>query len=101
MFYSKLNVGLQICESMFSVFIYIFVKKGGLHSGVGVSTVTSQQDKIPSREEFACSPCACVGSLQILHVLPPSKNMHVRLIGDAKLTLRPIECMVVCLCVDM
>ena len=36
--------------------------------------------------EFACSPCACVGFLQ---VLPPTvkKDMHVRLIGGSKLSV--------------
>ena len=47
----------------------------GLHRGVVVSTVASQQEG--ARLEFACSPHTCVGSL------PLSKNMHVGLIGDS------------------
>ena len=38
--------------------------------------------------EFACSPCVCVGSLSgFSGFLPQSKNMHVRSIGDSKLSL--------------
>ena len=37
--------------------------------------------------EFACSPRVCVGSLRVLRLPPPSKNMHVRLTGDSKLSL--------------
>jgi len=32
--------------------------------------------------------------------LPPSKNMHVRLIGDSKIVLRSV-CVVICLCVAL
>ena len=39
--------------------------------------------------DFACSPRVCVGSLRVLRLLPTvqKKNMHVRLIGDSKLSL--------------
>jgi len=66
----------------------------GLHGGVVVSTVASQwagsrfdSQLRPFCVEFACSPRVCVGSL-----LPLSKNMHVRLIGDSKLSLGVSVC---------
>ncbi|MEQ2309855.1 hypothetical protein AMECASPLE_002782 [Ameca splendens] len=46
--------------------------------------------------EFACSACACVGSLQVLQ-LPPTVQKHVRLIGLSKLTLGMSVCMHGCL----
>ena len=63
-----------------------------------VSTVASQEEGSrfnsqlgPFCVEFACSPRVCVGSLWVLSgfsgFLPLSKNMHVRLIGDSKLSL--------------
>ena len=65
----------------------------GLHGDVAVSTVASQQEGSrfdcqlgPFYVAFACSPCACVGSLWVLW-LPPPKNMHFRLIGVSKLSL--------------
>jgi len=63
-----------------------------------VSTVASQQKG--SWFEFACSPRVCGGS----PASPlPSKNMHVRLIGESELSLgvsvRPHGCVSrLCLC---
>ena len=45
----------------------------GLHGGVVVSTVSSQQ-KVPGLE-FACFPCVCVVSLRVL-LLPPTAQNH-------------------------
>ena len=58
----------------------------GLYSGVVVSTFALQQEDpwfdsrlVPSPGsfcmEFACSPCACVGSLRVLR-LPPTVQKH-------------------------
>ena len=69
-------------------------KTRGLHGGVVVSAVASQRDgsRFNSRRGLS------VWSLHVLPVyawvlsgysgfLPPSKNMHVRLIGVSKLSL--------------
>jgi len=60
-----------------------------------VSTIASQREGSrfdPPPGAFLCGvcmfACVCVGSLQVLQ---PSKNMHVRLIGDSKIVLRS-EC---------
>ena len=75
----------------------------GLHGGVVVSTVASQQEGSrfnsllgPFCVEFACSPRVCGSSLWLLW-LPLSKNMHVRLIGVSKIVLTS-ECEHVCGC---
>jgi len=54
----------------------------GLHGGVVVSTIASQQKGSwfesrmgPFCVEFACSPRVCVGSLQVLQ-LPPTVQKH-------------------------
>ena len=71
-----------------------WIPLGGLHGGVVVSTVASQQEG--SRFDRHLGPF-CV-SLHVLFVyawvlsgysgfLPPSKYMHVRLIGDSKIVL--------------
>ena len=56
-----------------------------------VSTVASQQEGSwfkPQQGsfcvEFPCSPCPCVGFLQVLQ-LPPTVHRHVWLIGGSKL----------------
>jgi len=61
----------------------------GLHGGVVVSTVASQQkgSRLDSRlrpfcVEFVCSPRVCMGFLRVLQLPYTPKNMHVRLIGD-------------------
>lgn len=53
----------------------------------------------PFSVDFTCSPCACVG---FLRVLPESKNMRVRQIGNTKLSTGTVcvhfnGCMFVCL----
>jgi len=77
----------------------------GLHGGVVVSTVASQQEGSrfhphlgPFCVEFACSPRVCVGSLWVLR-LPPTTQKHVRLIGVSKIVLRS-ECDRVCGCLS-
>ena len=57
-----------------------------------VSTVVSQQEGSWFKAqqgsfcvELACSPCPCVGFLQVLQ-LPPTE-MHVRLAGGSKLSV--------------
>ena len=57
-----------------------------------VRTLASQQERswFESRSfcvGFACSPCVCMGMHEYPGFLPPSKNMHVGLIGVSKLTL--------------
>ena len=37
--------------------------------------------------DFACSPHVCLGSLASSHCQKKTKNMHLRWIGDSKLTL--------------
>lgn len=37
--------------------------------------------------QFAWSPCACMGSLQVPDILPQSKDMHVELLSDSRLAL--------------
>lgn len=41
----------------------------------------------PFCEEFACSPCVCVASLQAPFFLSQSKNMHVMWIGNSELSV--------------
>ena len=68
--------------------------EAGLRGGVVVGAVTSQQEGSWFESQLVLS----VWSLHVLPVsawvlsgysgfLPPSKNMHVRLIGDSKLSL--------------
>ena len=75
--------------------MYNFLKENITHKicqhGVsGVSTVASQQEGSwfePQQErfcvEFACSPCASMGFLQVLQL--PLTDVHVRLIDGFKL----------------
>jgi len=63
----------------------------GLHGGVVVSTVASQQEGSwfesqlgPFCVEFACSPHVCMGSLQVPWLPPTTQNC---LSGDSKLSL--------------
>ena len=60
------------------------IKSMGLHGGLVVGTVTSQQEGSrfdphpgPSCVEFACSPRVCVGSLRVLQ-LSPTVQKHAR-----------------------
>ena len=55
--------------------------------GLVVSAVASQEGSQWRGSfcvEFPCSPCACVGFLQVLR-LPPTVQRHVRLIDGSKL----------------
>ena len=65
-----------------------------MHGGVVVSTVASQQEGSrfnsqlgPFCVEFACSPVYAWVLSGYSGFLPPSKNMHVRLIGVSELSL--------------
>jgi len=87
-FFKPLLSSLNIIIS--SLFLFLF----GLHGGVVVSTVTSQQESSrfnsrlgPFCVEFAGSHRVCVVLPGYSGFLPPSKNMRVRLIGDPKLSL--------------
>ena len=75
-----------------------------------VSTVASQREVSrfnswlgPFCVAFACSPRVCVDSLRVLRLPPTVQNMHVRLIGVSKVSLKlslgvsVSMCVVVCL----
>ena len=50
---------------------------------------------------FACSPRVYMGSLQVLNFFPLTKNMHVMLTGDSKLSLGvsvSVDGCLTCLC---
>ena len=114
----EINIGLIYAVSkakLFStiLFFHKILPCLGLHGGVVVSTVTSQQRVPGSIPTWGLS----VWSLHVLPVyawvlsgysgfLPPSKNMHVRLIGDSKLSLGVsvnvcVAVCLVCLCVAL
>ena len=71
--------------------LLLTVLRSGLHGGQHRHlTARGFQVQLPAGSfcvESACSPCVCVGSLRYSGFLPPSKNMHVRLTGDSKLSL--------------
>ena len=86
-------MSLAACvSSNVSGFIYLIFTRGQ-HSGAVVSTVAALQEgpgfefgSEPFSVEFACSPCVCVGSLQVLQ-LPPAQSWG-RLIGNPKIARR-------------
>ena len=75
-----LLAGLLWCHIL--SILWWWINGAGLHGGVVVSTVASQQEGSwfeswlgPFSVEFACSPRACVGSLRV-RWLPPTAQKH-------------------------
>ena len=113
-FLDEIKLASEDTEKTFSLYyclIKVYIHETfKMNGGVVVSTVTSQQSVPGSIPTWGLS----VWSLHVLPVyawvlsgysgfLPPSKNMHVRLTGDSKLSLgvSVCVCVVVYLCVAL